>query len=82
MAVDIYKNPATLSTMKRYQLILKFADRTITVDKEFTSNKDAIFWAQLCIDICGKDENGISYEAAILFDDKLAIPVKGWKIKK
>jgi hypothetical protein len=64
--------------MKTYCLTLKFADRTISVEKQFNSNKKALFWAQLCLDICGKDENGIRYIAAILFDSK-GSPIEGWK---
>jgi len=64
--------------MKIYQLVLKFADRNVTVEKKFKTNKLALFWAQLCLDICGKDENGKRYDCAILFDSA-GKPVEGWK---
>ena len=64
--------------MKTYCLSLKFADRDMEVKKQFKSNKLALFWAQLCLDICGKDENGKRYTHAILFDSD-GRPIEGWK---
>jgi hypothetical protein len=54
--------------MKPYQLTLQFPERTMTVPKELKNDKDALKWANLCLDICGKDEHGRRYLIARLVD--------------
>ena len=52
--------------MKTYFLLVTFPERKVETKKQFVSDKKARFWAQLCLDICGKDEHGRRYLSANL----------------
>jgi hypothetical protein len=54
--------------MKNYTLSIVFATRTTVVSRLLADDKEAKFWMQLCLDICGRDENGIKYVSATLTD--------------
>ncbi len=52
--------------MNPYTLFIQYSQWKCTAKKELKNDKDAIKWAQLCLDICGKDEQGNNYVYAIL----------------
>lgn len=57
--------------MKNYTFKIVFDGcHHVQVVKQFDSIKNALFWAGLCLDICGKDKNGKYYTNASLFQDE------------
>jgi hypothetical protein len=46
---------------KSYILKMVFPQREVIVAKDLKNDREADKWAQLCIDICGKDEYGRKY---------------------
>ncbi len=63
----------------RYSLSMIFPTWVVpTVVKEFSSNTDALFWAQLCIDICGKDQHNQAYTLVTLRNETFGETVKMW----
>lgn len=63
--------------MKTYSLSVFFNHYEVNVDKAFPSIKKALFWAQLCLDICGKDNNGNKFNSACLQESGKQIAVWG-----
>ena len=53
---------------KVYNLFITFATYSVEATKEFRTEKEALYWAQLCLDICGNDCYGAKYTRADLFD--------------
>ena len=54
--------------MPFYTLSVKYPNRDLAVTKYLRSDKEAKFWAQLCLDICGKNEHGEKYLSASVAD--------------
>lgn len=52
--------------MKTYILFIQWSNRTLRVSKQFKTKRDAVKWARLCLDICGKNEHGETYNASWL----------------
>lgn len=66
--------------MKNFTLTFTFLEWTSQATKQFEDASDALKWALLCIDICGKDEAGRKFKEAILVNDKGEYVAK-WGVK-
>lgn len=64
--------------MKEYTLAVNYPEWRCLSKKQLKNDTDAIFWSQLCLDICGKDEHGRRYVAAVLFEGTRIVKTQ-WK---
>lgn len=56
--------------MQNYTFKVTYLTYHIQVIKQFPCIKDALFWAGLCLHICGKDASGKYFTNASLFKDE------------
>lgn len=54
---------------REFQLEIQYLDSKVTVKKNLKTMAEAVFWAHLCLDICGKDERGNRYITAQLTEN-------------
>lgn len=67
--------------MKNYRMNIRFPESQVAATKSFKSHKEARFWGQLCLDICGRDERGRLYVFAFLEEVKPEVVerIKVWE---